>query len=74
MSDLSAMRVLASQRRLAGKCVVFNVGGNKYRLIAAVHYQKQDRDRNDVEGRVYVRNVLTHQEYDKGAWKYGCDC
>jgi hypothetical protein len=43
---------------------VFNIGGNKYRLIAAVHYHKHDKDGNNVEGRVYVRNVLTHRAYD----------
>jgi HigB_toxin, RelE-like toxic component of a toxin-antitoxin system len=48
--------------------------GNKYRLIAAVHYQKRDRNGLVVEGRVYVRDVLTHRDYDKGAWKHDCDC
>jgi mRNA interferase HigB len=42
--------------------VVFNIGGNKYRLIAAMHYNT---------GEVYVRYVLTHAEYDKGNWKEG---
>ena len=36
--------------------VVFNVGGNNYRLVAAVHFNTQ---------RVYVRQVLTHAEYSK---------
>jgi mRNA-degrading endonuclease HigB of HigAB toxin-antitoxin module len=36
---------------LARKCVVFNIGGDKYRLIAAVHYQKRDRNGMVVEGR-----------------------
>ena len=39
---------------------VFNIGGNKYRLVAAIHYNA---------GRVYVLRILTHAEYDKGAWK-----
>ena len=39
---------------------VFNIGGNKYRLIAALHYNR---------GRVYIRAILTHREYDKGNWK-----
>jgi len=39
---------------------VFNIGGNKYRLVAAIHYNA---------GRVYVLRILTHTEYDKGAWK-----
>jgi len=40
--------------------VVFNMSGNRYRLIAAVHFNRK---------RVYVRHVLTHAEYDEGAWK-----
>jgi mRNA interferase HigB len=40
--------------------VVFNISGNRYRLIAAIHFNR---------GRVYIRHVLTHQEYDQGAWK-----
>ena len=39
---------------------VFNIGGNKYRLIAAIHYNRQ---------RVYVLRILRHAEYSKGAWK-----
>jgi mRNA interferase HigB len=40
--------------------VIFDIGGNKYRLVAAIHYNR---------GRVYVRHVLTHAEYDRGKWK-----
>ena len=43
-----------------GKLTVFNIGGNKARLIAAIHYNRQ---------KVYIRAVLTHDEYDKGRWK-----
>ena len=39
---------------------VFNIGGNKARLIAAIHYNRQ---------KIYIRAVLTHDEYDKGKWK-----
>ncbi len=41
---------------------VFDIGGNKFRLIAVVRYEWQ---------KVYIRAVLTHKEYDKGAWKRG---
>lgn len=47
---------------LFGDCVIFNIGGNKYRLIARIRY----------ESRVYVRHVLTHSEYDRGRWKADC--
>jgi mRNA interferase HigB len=43
-----------------GKLTVFNIGGNKVRLIAAIHYNRR---------RVYIRAVLTHQEYDENQWK-----
>jgi mRNA interferase HigB len=43
-----------------GDLVVFNVGGNKYRLIAHIRFEKQI---------VYIKAVLTHTEYDRGAWK-----
>jgi len=39
---------------------VFNIGGNKYRLIAAIHFNTQ---------LLYLRDILTHQEYDVGKWK-----
>ena len=45
-----------------GDKIVFNIGGNKYRLVTVIHFNY---------GRVYVRHVMTHQEYDKGGWKYG---
>jgi mRNA interferase HigB len=43
-----------------GELVVFNIGGNKYRLIAYIRFEKQI---------VYVKAVLTHRDYEKGAWK-----
>jgi mRNA interferase HigB len=43
-----------------GKLTVFNIGGNKVRLIASVHYNRH---------KLYIRAVLTHAEYDQGKWK-----
>jgi mRNA interferase HigB len=71
-TDFASIRRTFGNSDLAGRCVVFNIGGNTYRLIAAVHYQKRDESGKIIEGRVYIRNVLTHREYDKGAWKSGC--
>ncbi|HLA85124.1 MAG TPA: type II toxin-antitoxin system HigB family toxin [Thermoguttaceae bacterium] len=46
--------------RTEGNRIVFNVGGNKFRLIVIAYFE---------HGRVYVRHVLTHAEYDRGNWK-----
>jgi len=43
-----------------GKLTVFNIGGNKVRLITVIHYNRQ---------KVYIRAVLSHSEYDEGKWK-----
>jgi mRNA interferase HigB len=40
---------------LGARRTVFNIGGNKYRLVVDMRYDL---------GRVYVRHVLTHAEYD----------
>lgn len=40
--------------------VIFDIGGNKYRLIVVIHYNRR---------KVYVLNVLTHSEYTRGDWK-----
>ncbi len=39
----------------AGDYFAFNVAGNRYRLVAAIHFNTQT---------LYVRAVLTHAEYD----------
>jgi mRNA interferase HigB len=40
---------------IAGNRVVFNIKGNRYRLVVAISYE---------HGIVYIRFVGTHQEYD----------
>ncbi len=40
--------------------VVFNIGHNRYRLIAAVHYNTKI---------VYTLMILSHKGYDRNAWK-----
>jgi mRNA interferase HigB len=45
---------------LVGVLVVFNIRGNRYRLVTRFVYEK---------GRVYTRRVLTHAEYDRGDWR-----
>jgi mRNA interferase HigB len=40
---------------------VFDIGGNKFRLIAFISYTR---------GKVYVLRIMTHKEYDKGNQKW----
>jgi mRNA interferase HigB len=48
-------------RTASGRTVtVFNIAGNKYRLIVAIHYNRQT---------VFVLRFLTHAEYAKDRWK-----
>lgn len=42
-------------RILENRRVVFNIKGNDYRLVAAVHYNR---------GMMFIRFVGTHQDYD----------
>lgn len=60
--DVKGTYVTAS---LVGRCVVFNIGGNKYRLVTRVLYPSQ---------KVLVLKVMTHGEYDGDAWKDECGC
>jgi len=59
-ASLAELRSVFPSADQVGKLTVFNVGGNKVRLVAAMHYNRR---------RVYIRAVLTHAEYDAGNWK-----
>jgi mRNA interferase HigB len=59
-SSFVQLREVLPQADQVRKFTVFNIGGNKVRLIAAVHYNRN---------KLYIRHVLTHQEYDAGKWK-----
>ncbi len=50
---------------LVGNCVVFNIGGNKYRLVTRILYPSQ---------KVFILRVMTHAEYDEISWKADCGC
>jgi len=45
---------------MVGDLAIFNIRGNKYRLIVRMIFRYK---------RIYIKGVLTHAEYDKGAWK-----
>jgi mRNA interferase HigB len=45
---------------MIGRLAIFNIGGNKYRLIVRLVFRIQ---------RIYIKEFLTHAEYDKERWK-----
>jgi mRNA interferase HigB len=59
-STFGELRKIFPHADQVGGLTVFNIGGNKARLIAAIHYNRR---------KVYIRAVLTHAEYDSGKWK-----
>lgn len=59
-TSFTEVRAVFPSADQVGRLTVFNIGGNKARLIAAIHYNRR---------RVYIRAVLTHQEYDEEKWK-----
>lgn len=58
--DFAAMKALFPATGKVGQQHVFDIGGNKLRLIAVVHYSFK---------KVYIQHVLDHIDYDKGKWK-----
>ena len=58
--NTAEVRATFGSADFVGGKVIFNVGGNKYRLIAAISFETRI---------LSVEAVLTHSEYDKGKWK-----
>ena len=58
--SLADVRAIFPSADVVGKYTVFNVKGNAYRLIVEINYRT---------GRVFIRYILTHQEYGKDKWK-----
>ena len=48
------------QAEAVGNFTVFNIKGNKYRLIVSIDYERK---------LIYIKYILTHAEYDKNRWK-----
>ena len=58
--SLTELKLVFATADKVAKFTVFNICGNKVRLVAAIHYNR---------GKVYIRHVLTHGEYDREKWK-----
>jgi mRNA interferase HigB len=58
--SFAELRAIFPSADQVGKLTVFNIAGDRVRLVAAIHYNRQ---------KMYIRAVLTHEEYDQGRWK-----
>ena len=58
--NLSELKLTYPSADLVGRYTVFNIRGNKYRLIARIVYRSQT---------LFVVAVMTHEEYDLVKWK-----
>jgi mRNA interferase HigB len=58
-SDFNAIKATFGAADYVAPYTIFDIGGNKFRVIAVIHYNR---------GRVYIRHVFTHADYD--LWSY----
>lgn len=61
-TNFTAVRETFGSADQVGRYVVFNIAGNKVRLVVLILYQTKPRQ-------IHIKHVLTHREYDKGDWK-----
>ena len=52
----AAVRATFNSADKVGDFTVFNVGGEGYRVVAAIHFNRQ---------KLYIRHVFTHAEYER---------
>lgn len=57
--SLLDVRAMISSADQVGRFKVFDIA-RQYRLIAVIHWNRR---------KIYVRHILTHDEYVRGVWK-----
>ena len=58
--NLEEVRKEFRDAEAVGNFTVFNIKGNKYRLIVGINYEGQT---------IFYKYFLTHAEYDRDTWK-----
>ena len=58
--NLEDVRQIYRDAEAVGHFTVFNIKGNKYRLIVGIDYENET---------IYYKYFLTHSEYSKDKWK-----
>ncbi|PSB11752.1 hypothetical protein C7B69_21330 [filamentous cyanobacterium Phorm 46] len=61
-SNLAEVKAVFSSADIVGNFTVFNIRGNNYRLITFIDYESRPK-------KIFIRSVLTHEQYDEDKWK-----
>jgi mRNA interferase HigB len=59
-SNLVEVQSVFPKAEAVSNFTVFNIKGNKYRLIVSIDYEKQ---------LIHIKYIFTHAEYDQEEWK-----
>jgi len=59
-NSLEGVRKCFPATDMVGDLAIFNIRGNRYRLIVRMVFRYK---------RIYIKEFLTHAEYNKGRWK-----
>ena len=51
---------VATDTKSRRTATIFDIGGNKYRIVTLIDYARQT---------VLITHVMDHKDYDKGRWK-----
>ena len=54
--NFAAVRATFNSADKVGDFIVFNVGGEGYRVVTAIHFNRQ---------KLYIRHVFNHADYDR---------
>lgn len=58
--NFAALKAYFKSVDKVGNLYIFNIGGNKLRLIAGIHFNRQ---------KLYIQEILSHKEYSFQTWK-----
>lgn len=58
--NFAELKAIFGSVDIVGSLFVFDIGGNKFRLIAAVHFNRK---------KIFIRAILRHADYDRGKWR-----
>jgi mRNA interferase HigB len=60
LANFAHLKSVFNSVDIVGGLFVFDIKGNNYRLICGINFKTQC---------CYIREVMTHTEYDRGKWK-----